>query len=251
MSNFKQYAKYYNLLYADKNYQNEVDYIDTLIKKYSPKVKTLLDIGSGTGNHDILLLKKGYEIDGVDMSQEMVDIGNNKTRDLNNICFHLGSSTNFKIEKQFDAVLSLFHVMSYQTTNDNLYNSLKNAYDHLKPQGIFIFDFWYGPGVLTDLPALRVKTFENNEIIINRICRPEIHANSNIVDVNYEVLIEDKKTNTLEKLFETHHMRYLFMPELHYMLTNIGFKISKMLNWMSTTDEPNFNSWNACLVAQK
>ena len=40
----------------------------------------------------------------------------------------------------------------------------KTAAKHLKQNGVFIFDFWYGPGVLTDPPALRQKRLENNEM---------------------------------------------------------------------------------------
>ena len=56
MSVFGNYSKYYNLLYKDKDYQGEVDFVAGLVAKHSQgKAKTVLDIGSGTGNHDLLL----------------------------------------------------------------------------------------------------------------------------------------------------------------------------------------------------
>ena len=44
-----------------------------------------------------------------------------------------------------DAVVSLFHVVSYQTTNGRVLDMFRNARDHLEPGGLFLFDVWYGP----------------------------------------------------------------------------------------------------------
>lgn len=252
MAVFGKYAQYYNLLYKDKDYQSEVDYIDTLIKTYTnPDVYKILDIGCGTGNHDILLAKKGYSVTGVDMSEKMVAEANKKAENYPGLNFHLGNATSFNLDEKFDVVTSLFHVMSYQTSNEALFKSMQNAFNHLHENGVFIFDFWYGPAVLTDRPVLRVKTLEDDEIKVYRIAKPVVHANKNIVDVNYEVLILDKKTNSLEQICETHNMRYLFKPELDLILGKIGFKTIKFLGWMSLDKEPDFTSWNACLIVKR
>jgi len=252
MSIFADYAKYYNLLYKDKDYQTEVNYIENLIKKYSKnKVKTILDIGCGTGNHDVLLAKKNYEICGIDISEEMINIAKTKINNLHNIKFCKGKSESFKLDKKFDVVVSLFHVMSYQIKNESLYGSLKNAYEHLKVDGLFIFDFWYGPAVLTDRPSIRLKELEDENLKIYRIAIPVMHPNENIVDVNFEVIIEDKVNNNVNEIKETHRIRYLFLPELQFMLQSIGFKMLDTLEWMSLDKKLGFTSWNGVLVAQK
>ena len=65
---FAKYSEYYDLIYTDKDYQKEVDYIDQLIQKYHPKAKTILDLGCGTGVHANLLAAKGYRVMGIDLS---------------------------------------------------------------------------------------------------------------------------------------------------------------------------------------
>ena len=68
------YSKYYDLLYQDKDYNAEVDYIIQLFQKYPNKIETILDLGCGTGKHDKILCDNGYTIHGVDISEEMLNL---------------------------------------------------------------------------------------------------------------------------------------------------------------------------------
>ena len=72
--NFKLYSKYYDLLYSDKNYQTEVDYICRLLDNYSQNKCKILEFGSGTGKHGSLLYEKGFKVTGIEKSKEMVVI---------------------------------------------------------------------------------------------------------------------------------------------------------------------------------
>ena len=267
MSVFNLYARYYDLLYRDKDYHSEVKYLDSLIKKYKPEAKSVLDLGCGTGRHAFLLAEKGYSVTGVDMSEEMLAVANARLSTLNRkteienkrstltsistLAFTQGDIQSVQLKQSFDVVLSLFHVMSYQTTNEMLYNTFRNVHKHLKDGGIFIFDFWYGPAVLTDKPAVREKKLEDEELIVHRTATPVMHPNENVVDVNYEVIIEEKKTGVTKELKETHKMRYLFLPELDFMLKNLGFKTLDALEWMSSDRQLSFDSWYGISVVRK
>ncbi|MCP4714407.1 MAG: class I SAM-dependent methyltransferase [Deltaproteobacteria bacterium] len=252
MSVFKHYARYYNLLYHDKNYQAEADYVEQLMQKHTAtKPQTILDLGCGTGNHDLLLARHGYTVQGLDLSDDMIAVAREKSAGITNLSFRQDDICNFSLSAEFDAVISLFHVMSYQTSNQALKACLENAFTHLRRGGIFIFDFWYGPAVLTDPPAVRIKRLEDNEIRVTRLAEPVLHANDNIVDVNYEVMIEEIETAALTTLKETHRMRYLFYPELEFMLQEIGFTNLVGLEWL-THDQPLSNkSWNGVIMAAK
>ncbi len=249
MSNFKNYAEYYDLLYKDKNYKEEANYVENLLIKHSEnKLKTILDLGCGTGKHDFLFAKKGYNITGVDLSKKMINIANqNKHKKLE---FLQGDVRDINLNKKFDVVISLFHVASYQTSNEDFDNYLQTAYKHLKKGGLFIFDFWYGAGVLSDKPTVRVKRLENDKIKITRISEPVIHSNSNIVDVNFEILIENKQNSDTEKINETHNMRYWFLPEIEYFAKKKIFTILDSFEWLSEK-EMDFNSWNGIVILKK
>ncbi|HPO61388.1 MAG TPA: class I SAM-dependent methyltransferase, partial [Exilispira sp.] len=167
MSNFQLYSEYYNLFYQDKNYAEEVDYIEKFIKEYSINPQSILDLGCGSGRHDYEFFKKGYQVTGVDLSQSMLEL----TKDLpgNNIEFFHGDVRTIDLKKKFDVVISLFHILSYQQTNDDVIAFFETVKKHLKPEGIFICDCWYGPGVLNDPPVIRIKEFETNYKSILRI----------------------------------------------------------------------------------
>ena len=248
MNVFKNYSRYYDLLYKDKDYEGEVNYVTTLLNKYAPHTKTLLDLGCGTGKHDFYLVNKGYQVTGVELSQDMIDIAK---QEFNHKDFEIlqGDIRNFKLDKTFDSILSLFHVISYQTTNEDVINSFKGIKSHLKKDGIFIFDVWFGPCVVTEKPEHRVKQLEDDKIKVKRVCNPVIYPEKNIVDVNYSISIENKCDNSTEEVNETHTMRYFFTPEMEFMLNSAGLELIHSEQWI-TGAKPDFNTFSVCFIAK-
>lgn len=245
------YSQYYDLLYSDKDYLNEVEYIDKLIKSNTNNAKTLLDMGCGTGKHAELFCNKGYVVHGIDLSLDMLKIAETRRQGKeNNLNFSQSNIMNLNLNKKFDVIVSLFHVISYQNSNEELIRAFEVAKEHLNDGGIFIFDFWYGPAVLTDLPTTRIKKLENKNIKVTRLAEPIMHAMKNIVDVNYTVFIEDKNTNEIIKKTELHKMRYFFDTELEMVCDKVNFTFEKKYTWLLDT-EPNFNSWNVVWILRK
>ncbi|WP_104734336.1 class I SAM-dependent DNA methyltransferase [Hanstruepera ponticola] len=251
MDRFNLYAAYYNLLYEDKDYQSEVNYILQLFERHSlSPLKNVLDLGCGTGIHANLLSKLGCNVDGVDASIRMIEQAENTFGNNQLLNFYVDDIIEFKSNKTYDLVTSLFHVISYQNTNIELLKSFKTAYNHLENQGLFIFDFWYGPGVLTERPEMRIKELENNKIVVKRKALPRLFINENVVDVNYEIDILDKNSGSSESIKEKHSMRYFFIKELAFYLESSGFKMADFFEWM-TFDKPNDSCWNAVVIAKK
>ena len=172
---FEKYAQYYDLLYQDKDYQKETKYILSLLKKYHLDSEKILEFGSGSGIHGRLLAKAGLEVSGVERSQQMIDLGlSSKQAKDQNTSFSCtqGDCTRTLLGDDFDSVISLFHVLSYQTSNKEVLAVLKNAHRQLKPGGIFIFDYWFAPAVWNIGPTLRVKRVSNQQLAITRIAEP-------------------------------------------------------------------------------
>lgn len=253
MKNFELYAQYYDLLYKEKDYQSEVEYVDKLIKNNSAKkVESILDLGCGTGKHDYFLSQLDYRIEGVDLSKDMIGLADKKYHDIPELNFHQGNINSWMHPecKSFDAVVSLFHVLSYQTSNKNVLDTFRTAYTHLEPGGLFIFDCWYGSGVLNDKPTVRVKRLEDDKIKVQRISEPDLHYNENMVDVHFDVQITDKATEQQNYINELHRMRYFFIPELTLFAQQGGFQCIDFFEWM-TMEQPKHDSWNIVGILKK
>lgn len=242
------YSQSYDLLYKDKNYKLEVDYVDELIKQYNLRAETLLDLGCGSAKHDELLVNKGYKVHGVDFSQKMLDLAKKRCGDkINFTCCDINY---LDLKKKFDVVTALFHVINYQNSNEKLQKSFDVVSKHLKKGGLFVFDFWYGPAVLHDLPTVREKKVENDAVKITRITEPEMISNKNIVMVNFTNIIQDKNTSKIIKVKEKHSIRYLFLPEIDAFLKGAHLTNIASYKWL-TNNELGLNSWYGVIVAKK
>ncbi|HVF40003.1 MAG TPA: class I SAM-dependent methyltransferase [Gemmatimonadaceae bacterium] len=252
MSVFGAYARYYDLLYGDKDYSGEASYVASLLSAHSPDARSILEIGCGTGAHAAELARLGYSVTGIDLSDGMLQLAEERKNRLSsdltsNLSFIHGDARNARLHRKFDAVISLFHVMSYQATSEDLAAAFATSRAHLADGGAFVFDCWYGPAVLTQKPAVAVKHLADARTKITRIAEPAIRLNDNVVDVSYTVLVTDVESSTTETLRETHSMRYLFTPEVKTALALAGMDLVASHAWMSA-EQPSAQSWSACYV---
>ena len=220
MNNFDRYSQYYDLLYGDKDYKLESEYIYKHISS-TKNPKSILELGCGSGRHAEYFSKKDVEIFGIDMSNSMIKIAKNKK--INNFIPILGDISNFSLNKKFDSIISLFHVISYLNDDESLLKCFKLAYDHLNIDGYFIFDFWYTPNIKFQIPEIRIKRKENRLISVVRIAEPEIIKENNLIKVNFDIYILDKITKRISNIKETHPMRHFEIDELKNIAKSVGF----------------------------
>lgn len=251
MEVFQDYAYYYNAFYKDKDYKTEAGQVDMLLKKYGNGIGKIINFGCGTGRHDIELSRLGYQCSGMDMSPAMIELAReNAGKEGVEIAFCVSDIRHPELTtKKYDAVISLFHVMSYQNTNEDILAAFQSARNALNASGMFVFDAWYGPGVLSDKPQLRVKEVQDDKYRLMRIAKPVMHDKTNVVDVCYEVLVTDKATNETKIINEVHSMRYFFRPELEFYLKETGFELIDNLD-CTTLGETDYSSWTSYFIAR-
>lgn len=258
MSIFADYARYYNLLYEDKDYSQETDFVLGRLRSCGCAPRTLLDIGCGTGRHALEVARQGIEVTGVDMSQTMLAMGRQELKRIGGVtevgltlpCLLHGDARAVRLGKTFDAATSLFHVMSYQNSEVDALAALETARVHLQAGGLFLFDFWHGPGVLADPPTEREKIMQSDDILVRRHAKPVHRASENIVEVHYSIELTDKATGVTSHLQEVHSMRYWFMHELRGLAKRCGFSVLGEGAWMQAEGTPEF-AWNAWMVLKK
>lgn len=249
MGTFGDYAYYYNLFYQDKDYAREACDVNVLLEQYKTIGKNIIIYGCGTGKHDRELSKLGYKCHGIDMSEAMVDIAKQAAKEGGfEIEYEVADIRKYEPTKKYDAVVSLFHVMSYQNSNEDILAAFISARKALDKGGLFLFDAWYGPGVLTDRPVVRIKEVEDDRYKLIRHSRPTMHANTNIVDVEFEIIVIDKETTESKIISEVHHMRYFFEPEMRFYLEQAGFKLLANVD-CNTLKKADYNSWTNYYVA--
>jgi SAM-dependent methyltransferase len=255
MSVYESYAKYYDRLYPNKDYAAEVEYVEELIRHHgAPKVSSVLDLGCGTGRHAIELARRGHSVHGIDVSPSMVKLAEAKKSALptevsKRIRFSSGDVRNVRVPARFDVVLALFHVASYQVSNDDFLKFLITARSHLGSGGVLVFDFWYGPAVLSQRPETRVRRIETSTEWLVRIAEAESDYKDNIVTIKYEVICGSKETGLVTRFDECHRMRFLFLPEVRLFADSVGIEITQAHEWMESTS-PTEQSWSACVVAK-
>lgn len=157
---------------------------------------------------------------------------------------------NFVLEEKYDVVIALFYVMSYQTTDRDIENVFCSVKQHLNEGGIFIFDCWYGPAVLSKLPKIRLKRLENDKIKVLHIAEPVLMENEDLVDVLYNIIIKDKNSGEIKIMKEKYRMRYLFKNNILRMINKIGFNYIDSFEF-SKGNPISKKTWNACFVIKK
>lgn len=238
-------ARIYDLLYKDKDYTKEVEFIEEQFG--ADKSKNILELGCGTGNYLKIFLEKGYNIMGVDLSEEMLEVAREKCD-----CELLqGDIRDFKIDKKFDVILIMFDVLSYVNDNEGVVKTLENVREHLNEGGQLIFQVWNGLGVLYDKPEKRTREIETGDIKIIREVVPVLKAEKQVVDVNYKYLITNKKGGKVEEINETHSMRFFFPQEIKYFLETCGFETLTLSDFMNTNKKVDETTWHLFCVARK
>lgn len=251
MKTFGAYAQFYDALYREKNYAAECDFIERQLRHFSTQtVRSVLDLGCGTGKHARELAGRGYTVTGVDRSAEMLAEAERNTSSGTGITYHQGDLTSVKLSKTFDAVTCLFAVLSYVTSNDGLRDAFQTVAHHLQPGGVFISDFWYGPAVLKDPPQERVKSLPFGDSEVIRHARGELHPNENTVDVHYRIL-QRTGERIVSDVSEMHTMRYFFKPELELFGSLAGLTLVRLCDFINEERDASTATWCTSAVWKK
>jgi hypothetical protein len=248
--NFDLYSKYYDLLYSDKDYFEESKYVYDLLTKYSDiTINSLLELGGGSGSHAYYLSDNINFICGVELSSSMVELASK--RNISNYQVKQGDICKNQYPNQkFDCAVSLFHVISYLNTNEQIISCFTSVNEQLCSGSLFLFDIWYTPAVYSLKPETRIKKIENNEIKVVRIAQSDSDYKNSIVDVNYSIFIEDLKNNNYEVIDETHKMRHFTSNEIKIFAEICGFDLIASEELL-TKKEPSNDTWGVMFVLKK
>lgn len=245
------YAEYYDMLYKDKNYEIECDFLEQIFNRFSNKRPlTILDVGCGTGGHSILLAKRGYKVTGVDVSEAMVAIAREKARREGlDIPFHVSPMEAMELHQQFDVVICMFNAINYVVSDQALKRALINIRQHLVPGGLFLFDFRNGITSLRSYSPVRIKWVEDGQWKLLRISETRLDAMEQLFYTTYTCLVFEG--DRLVKQFrEEHIVRFLFPREVRHYLEESEFELLWMCRFLELDAPADEEEWNIMVVAK-
>jgi SAM-dependent methyltransferase len=253
MPNFEKYSAYYDLLYRYKDYDAEAEYVARTVRSVVPKARSILELGSGTGRHGRLLAEKGFDVHGIERSPEMVALAtaavvSTTAGGAGTFTSEVGDLCTAKVGRSFDAVISLFHVISY--SNEALQVAFRVAAGHLAPGGLFLFDVWHGPAVLSERPTARVKDVADERYRVKRSARPQLDTNRNTVNVVFQMECTDRQSGETAEFFEEHLMRYLFPTEVELLAQGCSLRCVGTEEFL-TGKPPSASTWGVAYMLQK
>ncbi|MCP4139902.1 MAG: class I SAM-dependent methyltransferase [Chloroflexi bacterium] len=202
---FSKTAKYYDLIYAFKDYEKEAKDIKDLIKKEHPTAKSILDVACGTAEH-AKYLSREFQIDGIDMEPEFVEIAQSK---ISTAQFWQADMSDFSLPQRYDVVQCLFSSIGYLQEEQQVVDALICFKNHLNPNGIILVEPWFTPEqwivgsphmVTVDLPDLKISRMNTSGL------------DGKISKIHFHYLIG--KPERVEHLTEDHNLALYTVDEM-------------------------------------
>lgn len=246
-----KYAKYYDIIYHDKDTEAECDFVEQLMNKFSSKKpKKILDMACGTGRHALIFSKRGFDVTGIDLSNNQLKVAREKASELQlNPKFFEMRMQDFKLDDKFDVALCMFEAINYITTYDEMKQALTNIRNHLKKDGLFIFDFLNGFPLLESYSPERMKIIDNGKIKMIRHKQMKLDKLKHLYEVKYNCLVLEGN-KLIDQFDEFHSCRFYFPDETKHLLEECGFKVLSIFPFMEMDKQLTDDVWDVCVVCK-
>ena len=216
---YKNFAQVYDLFMNDVPYEDWADYIESLLKDYGVPDGLVLELGCGTGSITEALAKRGYDMIGVDNSEDMLEIAlDKKVESGQDILYLFQDMREFELYGTVRAVVSVCDSMNYITREEDLLTVFRLVNNYLDPGGVFIFD-------LNTLYKYReimgASTIAEDRPQSSFIWDNYFDEESGINEYDLAIFIPEKE-NLYRKYEETHYQRGYELEKIKALLEQAG-----------------------------
>jgi SAM-dependent methyltransferase len=223
-----------------EDYVEEAELIAGLVNEFSKtKAGSMLNLGCG-GGHEDFSLKKYFQVTGVDLSENMLEL----SRRLNpENTYHRDDLRSVRLDGQFDSVIATS--LMYMKNKEDLRSAFQTAYEHLKPNGVFVA-----------LAEKTVENFEQNKTYCSthnsgeiEIVYVENHYDPDTSDTTFELtMIYLIRRNGVLEIQKDHHLCGIFSLDTWIELLNeIGFDVTIKNVKLKVTQERETFSMLVCV----
>jgi SAM-dependent methyltransferase len=242
------FARFYDLIYSHMRDGVDKDYFLKEIKQTKGKV---LEIGVGTGRFFVNALDAGADIYGCDVSQAMIDIVMGKLDNDQQKRISKQNITDFHYDFPFDLIIAPFRVIMHLLDKEDQLKAINNVYDHLQPNGSFIFDTFV-PDLKQLLEGVDNQTDFEGEYQPGRKIKRTVSTKPELINqiINVKFKLEWDEENEVKTEYWELPLRYFFRYELEHLVER-----SKFVNYRIFGDyegnELNKNSKEFIVICQK
>lgn len=142
MEAYTSFASVYDIFMDNIPYEEWAEYLSGLLAEYEVTDGIVLDLGCGTGTLTELMAARGFDMIGVDYSEEMLEIAMEKRAESGrDILYLLQDMREFELYGTVRAVISICDSLNYITEEEELEEVFRLVNNYLDPEGVFIFDF--------------------------------------------------------------------------------------------------------------
>ncbi len=222
MSSYESFASVYDLFMSDVDYDEWVDYIGEIWKKFNIKPDLICELGCGTGNISLRLSKKGFDVIGIDNSDDMLSEARQKAENEKlDVLFLLQDMREFELYGTVNCILCLCDSLNYITEEDDVLTVFKLVNNYLHPNGLFVFDLnteykfknIYGENTFSEITDDAAYIWENyydedeqiNEYYLNFFVKNHMGSYDRTEEEHYE---RAYSLDTIKSLIEKSGMKF-------------------------------------------
>ena len=218
MDAYKNLAASYDRLTNDVDYAATVDFYEQILRREGLRPRTCVDLACGTGSVTAILARRGYEVTGVDMSEEMLTEAAMKTMDMENRpMFSCQRLERLRLPRAVDMAVCALDSLDYITDPDACAQAIRRAYKALNPGGIFIFDV----NTPEKLRAMDGQVFLDEDDDVFCVWRGEFDELTNIC--SYGMDLFQREGSVWHRSFEEHREYAYSQTQLTDYLKAAGF----------------------------
>ena len=218
MDAYHALAASYDRLTNDVDYEATVKFYMEILRREGMQPRTVADLACGTGSVTKILAEKGYDVIGVDMSEEMLTEAFQKVQDMENpprfICQPLQK---LYLPRGVDMAVCALDSLDYITNPDDCAEAIRRTYKALNPGGIFIFDV----NTPEKLRAMDGQVFLDEDDDVYCVWRGEFDEDTNIC--SYAMDLFQRDGDVWNRSFEEHCEYAYSETQLRAYLKAAGF----------------------------
>ena len=218
MGAYEALAASYDRLTNDVDYGATVAFYREILAQGGLRPRTAVDLACGTGTVSILLAQQGLRVIGVDMSEEMLTVAQQKAGDMDNpprfVCQHLQKLV---LPRGVDLAVCALDSLDYITDPNDCAEAIRRVYRALNPGGILIFDV----NTPEKLRAMDGQVFLDEDEDVYCVWRGEFDERTNIC--SYGMDLFQRQGRLWRRSFEEHREYAYSAEQLTGYLKGAGF----------------------------